>query len=86
MLSKKEIKKKNKKGRKTDKPVSTIISRVKTSRVDALNTKLERMTPKSLRSFKGFENIEKQEARYIIETLENFCNIILCQLRSEKEK
>jgi len=47
-------------------------------------TTVEKMTPKKLRSFKGFEKVTQKEATHIIESLEAYCKIVLCQLRLEK--
>ncbi len=45
---------------------------------------IEKMTPKRLRSFKGFEKVTSKEAEHIIESLERYCKVVLCQVRLEK--
>lgn len=47
--------------------------------------KAEKMTPERLKSFPGFEEIEEDEAKHVIETLECFCGIIVKHI-SKKEK
>lgn len=37
----------------------------------------EKMTPDKLKSYPGFEDIEENQAKQIIETLENYCGIIV---------
>ena len=44
---------------------------------------LEKMTLDKLRTFKGFEKIEKEEAEHIIASLEAYCKIVVCRLTVE---
>ena len=43
------------------------------------------MTPERLKTFPGFEEIDEDEAKHVIETLECFCGIIVKHI-SKKEK
>ena len=47
--------------------------------------KAEKMTPERLKTFPGFEEIDEDEAKHVIETLECFCGIIVKHI-SKKEK
>jgi hypothetical protein len=45
----------------------------------------EKMTPDRLRSFPGFEQIDENEAQQIIETLENYCGIIVKHVSKNRD-
>ena len=45
----------------------------------------EKMTPERLRSFPGFEQIDENEAQQIIETLENYCGIIVKHVSKNRD-
>lgn len=45
----------------------------------------ERMTPERLRSFPGFEQTDEQEAKHVIRTLENYCEIIVNHISNNRE-
>jgi hypothetical protein len=45
----------------------------------------EKMTPDKLKLFPGFEEIEENQAKQIIETLENYCGIIVKHIAKKKE-
>lgn len=45
---------------------------------------IKKMTLEKLKTFKGFEEIEKEEAEQVIASLEAFCKIVVCRLTAEK--
>lgn len=47
--------------------------------------KAEKMTLERLKTFPGFEEIEEEEAKHVIETLECFCGIIVKHI-SKKQR
>lgn len=81
MLSQKKIAK-NKENVKTKNVTCRKTRKISMSLTSITN--IEKMTPKKLRSFKGFEKVTKKEAKHIIESLEAYCKVVLCQLRLEK--
>ena len=56
-----------------------MLQKEKQSQNDTYNNIInaEKMTPERLRLYPGFEGIEKNKAIQIIETLENYCGIIV---------
>ena len=56
-----------------------MLRKEKKSQNDTYNRILnaEKMTPDRLRSFPGFERVDEEEAKHVIETLENYCGIVV---------
>lgn len=47
--------------------------------------KAEKMTTERLKTFPGFEVINEDEAKHIIETLECYCGIVVKQISKKKD-
>ena len=47
---------------------------------------IQRMTPRKLKKFKGFEKISKKRAKEIINTLEMYCEIVIHHMKLKKDK
>lgn len=77
MLSHKETKKRKKRLR--SKSVNCK-GRKKVSNPPLSMPVIEKMTLEKLKTFKGFEKIEKKEAEQVIASLEAYCKIVMCRL------
>ncbi|MFC4636660.1 hypothetical protein ACFO3O_22335 [Dokdonia ponticola] len=83
MLSHKQTKKRKRKRKSSTKYVNCK-GRKKVSNALLPIPVIEKMTLEKLKTFKGFENIEKEEAEHIIASLEAYCKIVVCRLTLEK--